>query len=208
MMPDEADPNDVFDDNVALAADLAMHESMLWSRAALSERLAEASLSRDPRLLDELRIESMYQFCEFFYLVRAQGITSGPAIAALADLHNRHMEALLKDREKMKRLKLTPKRVLDAVITGDMMPRLVEIWSETPGRIDQSNLGRFLVTVMSAETSRSLAVAATEAGFMTRSAAKKGLVLVRSTGIMERVFGGVLRDLRLRIARIDPTGED
>jgi uncharacterized membrane protein YeiH len=55
---------------------------------------------------------------------------------------------------------------------------------------------------MSTETCRKLAVAATEAGFLERTRSTAGTVLLRSTGVMEGVFGGVMRDLRRRIAAL------
>ena len=192
---------DVFADRAALEADLDLHEGFLWAKVALSDRLVSASASRDPDLLDSLRIESMYQFCEFFYLLRARNIESAEMIELLADIHNQHLVDLSKDKTKLKRLGIRMERLLDAIFTGDTMQRLVETWREQPGRLDQSNLARFLVLVMSTETCRKLAVAASEAGFLTRTRSAFGSVLVTTTGVMEQIFGGVMRDLRTKIER-------
>ncbi len=190
---------DVFADRIALEADLALHEGLLWAKVTLAERLVSASTSRNPDLLDSLRIESMYQFCEFFYLLKARKIESMEMIQMLADFHNQHLVDLSKDKAKLKRLGIRMERLLDAIFTGDTMQRLVETWREYPGRLDQSNLARFLVLVMSTETCRKLVVAASEAGFLERTRSAFGSVLVTTTGIMEQVFGGVMRDLRSRI---------
>ncbi|MFL9828673.1 hypothetical protein [Rhodoplanes sp. SY1] len=194
--------NDIFADESAVEADLFLQESILWSRSVLSARLVEASVARKPELLDTLRIEAMYQFCEFFYLLRARRIESEEEIARLADIHNQHLDTLLRDADKMKRLGLRKDRVLDAIFTADTLPRLVETWRGRAGRIDQSNLARFLVSVMSTETCRKLVVASAEAGFLERGRSPFGTILVSSTGVMEQVFGGVLRDLRRRLAAI------
>jgi len=198
--------HDIFADEAAVEADLLVQESILWSRSILSTRLVEASANHDPELCDTLRIEAMYQFCEFFYLLRARRIETDELIRRMADIHNQHLDMLSSDAEKMKRLGLRKDRVLDAIFTSDTLPRLVETWRERPGQIDQSNLARFFVTVMSTETCRKLVVASSEAGFLTRSRSPFGTMLVCLTGIMEQIFGGVLRDLRQRIAAIGSEG--
>lgn len=192
--------NDIFSNDAEVSADLFVQESLLWSRAILTSRLIEASRSQVPAVVETLRIEAMYQFCEFFYLLKARRLESVEAIEALADIHNRHLDALSRDGEKMKRLGLNKARVLDAIFTADTLPRLLEIWRTQPGRLDQSNLARFLATVMSTETCRKLIVAAAEAGFLQRGKSPYGSILVSTTGAMEQIFGGVLRDLRQRIA--------
>lgn len=116
-----------------------------------------------------LQIEAMYQFCEFFYLLKARRIETAETISALADIHNRHLDALSRDTDKMKRLGLNRARVLDAIFTADTLPRLIEIWRERPGHFDQSNLARLLATVMSSETCRKLIIASAEAGFLSRT---------------------------------------
>jgi hypothetical protein len=191
---------DLFDDEAAIEADLRLQEILLWSRAALPDRLAAASLSQRGPLVETLRIESMYQVCEFFYLLRARAIVDADDIAGLADIHNRHIADLVEDPAKMKRLGLRRDRLLGAIFTGDTLPRLVETWRERPGWIDQSNLARFLATVMSTETCRKLVVAGAEAGFFSRARPAHGAVLICSTGVMEEVFGSLLRETRLAIA--------
>lgn len=193
---------DVFSDAAALAADLELQEHLLWARTAIPSRLLEASLDPDASLAESFRIDAMYQFCEFFYLLKARNITNVEAIERLAEIHNLHVDMLTRDAEKMSRLGLRKDRLLDAVFTSDTLPRLVETWRECPGRIDQSNLARFFVTVMSAETCRKLIVASASAGFLERSRSPWGTVLVRSTGTMETVFGCMLRELRQRIEDI------
>lgn len=193
--------NDIFADRAALDADLILHEGLLWARVALSERLVSASASREADLLDGLRIESMYQFCEFFYLLKARRIENVETVRTLADIHNQHLVELSRDKAKLARLGIRMERLLDAIFTGDTMQRLIEAWRDRPGQIDQSNLARFLVLVMSTETCRKLVVTSCEAGFLNRSRSAFGSMLVTTTGVMEQIFGGVMRDLRLRIER-------
>jgi hypothetical protein len=194
---------DVFADMREVDADLQVQETILWSRAVLPSRLVEASASKDIEVAEQLRIEAMYQFAEFFYLLRAREIDSAEAIGNLADIHNAHISALTQDKAKMRRLGLNAERLLKAIFTSDTMPRLIETWRERPGCIDQSNLARFLVTVMSAETCRKLALACEKAAFVERIKSPFGAVLLSSTGGLEQIFGKVLRDQRLRLAAIN-----
>lgn len=198
---------DLFADSEALASDLELQELLLWARTAVPSRLLDASIEPDDTLAEVFRLDAMYQFCEFFYLLKARDITSVEAIQRLAEIHNLHIDMLTRDTEKMRRLGLRKDRLLDAVFTSDTLPRLVETWRELPGRIDQSNLARFFVTVMSSETCRKLVVAAASAGFLERTKSPWGTVLVRSTGTMEAVIGGVLRELRGRITEISLSGD-
>ena len=194
--------NDIFSDEEAIEADLALQECLLWSRAELFDRLTAASLSQVQVTAETLRLDAMSPFVEFFYLIRARRIETTDQITRLAEIHNEHIDLLCRDASKMKRLGLRKDRLLDAIFTSDTLPRLTETWKLHPGRIDQSNLARFLATVMSTETCRKLVVACADAGFLSRSKSPFGAVLVQSTGIMEQIFGGVLRDLRRRIVEI------
>jgi len=187
---------------LAIGADLMLQECLLWSRAELFDRLTSASLSQNQETLEMLRLDAMGQFAEFFYLIRARKIETTEQITRLAEIHNQHIDLLSRDTPKMKRLGLRKDRLLDAIFTSDTLPRLTEIWKLHPGRVDQSNLARFLATAMSTETCRKLVVASADAGFLSRSKSAFGSVLVQSTGIMEQVFGAVLRDLRLRVMGI------
>ena len=191
--------NDIFSDPKKVKADLALQEQVLWCRAEAGRRLVSESLVRDEATLEMLRIEAMYEFAEYFYLLRARDLLGVDRIDALADAHNAHMVALSRDRTKMRRLGLRQERIVDAMFTADTLPRLIETWRDAPGTFDQSNLARFLVTVMSTETCRKLAVACAAAGFLERSKSAFGTMLVRSTGVMEQVFGATLREARQRI---------
>jgi hypothetical protein len=191
--------DDVFADTAGLNRDLVLLENLQWSRKEFFDRLCEASDSQDEQVLATLRLEGAYQFAEFFYLLRARRILSEEHIEALAELHNQYIVDLMKDQSKMHRLGLNKERVLDAMFTADTLPRLVQNWRERPGAIDQSNLARFLVAVMSSETCRKIVVAGTSAGFLDRMRTPYGTILVSSKGTLESVFGACIRDLRLRI---------
>jgi len=171
--------------------DLQLLEVLRWGRKEVADRLAQASRSGNPETLDILRSEPGYQLADFFYLLKARRIETEEDVQTLA--------MLTKDAEKMRRLGLKVERLLDAIFTADTMPRLLANWRERPGAIDQSNLARLLVTVMSSETCRKLVVAFAEAGYLKRERTAFGTIIVRSTGAMEQIFGTCIREMRRRV---------
>jgi hypothetical protein len=182
-----------------LERDLELLEVLRWGRKEFADRLVQESRSRKSDTLDLLRSEPGYQLADFFYLLKARRIETEEDIRTLAELHNQYIVDLTRDAEKMSRLGLKRERLLDAILTADTMPRLLANWRESSGAIDQSNLARLLVTVMSSETCRKLVVAFADAGFLKRERTPFGTMVVSSTGIMEQMFGNCIREMRLRI---------
>jgi hypothetical protein len=180
-----------------LEADLYLLERMRYSRAQLNETICTASLSQASNVIETLRLESSYHLCEFFFLLKANGFYETDDIQMLADMHNRYLADILKDPVRMQRMNVSSDRLLQAIFTGDTMPRLLEVWRNNRGSLDQSNLARFLVTIMSTETCRKLVVAFTTAGFLERSRTAHGTVVIRSNGQIEEIFGASIRQLRL-----------
>jgi hypothetical protein len=143
-----------------------------------------------------LRQESFNQLAEFFYAIRTHGIDDAEKLGRFATLHNEHLSRISKDRDRMRRYGLTSQRIKAAVFTDDILAKLIANFSgATPG-IDQSDLARLLVTVMSTETCRKMVLAAEKAGFVERMRSPFGPVLVISRGRMEGVYGAVLREAR------------
>ena len=95
--------------------------------------------------------------------------------------------------------KARKERLLAAIFTSDTRPRLEQVWREAPGSLDQSNLARFLIPQMSAETTRKLVVACETAGFLTRTTTVFGTIIVNSTLKMELIFRDVIQDMRLAL---------
>jgi hypothetical protein len=182
-----------------IEADLALLESLRWSKKEFFDRICQESKSKDEKVLSVLRLEPTYPFAEFYYLLRARRIETEDDIQRLADIHNKYIVDLTKDPKKMARLGLNSERLLDAMFAADTMRRLAQIWRDRPGTLDQSNLARLLVLVMSTETCRKVAVACAKAGFLQREESPYGMMLVCSNGVLEQVFGGCIRDLRHRI---------
>ena len=191
----------LFGEHDELEKDLFFLECLRWIRKEFTDRVCEASASRESQTLATLRLEATYQLAEFFYLLTARGLTSAQHIETLTDLHNAYIIELTKDPAKMARLGLASDRLLDAMFTADTLPRLLQNWREKPGAVDQSNLARFLATVMSAETCRKVVVACGAAGFLAREKSPYGTMLISSRGSLERILGECIRDARTRAER-------
>ena len=158
---------------------------------------------QDRHFVAQLRQEPIYQVAEFFYLLRAFRLDSEEKIHRYAELHNRHLEALQADRAKMRRLGLSPTRIRKGVFSVDNIPKLVENYRTGAAAIDQSDLSRLLIEVMSPETCRKTTVVLTEAGYLERWRSPYQSVLVRSTGELERIFARSLRHVRTALADCD-----
>jgi len=192
----------LFADRAQLMADLSMIETFRWYRMIFTERLTAASASQNDEILEMLRLEATYQLAEFYYGLKAHGIETEADIEKLADAHNDYIVGLTNDAAKMRRLGLKKDRLLDAMFAAETRPRLVENWRQRPGAIDQSNLARLLVVVMSAETCRRVVVACAEAGFLERKDTIYGTKLIVSTGVLEDTLGLCLREARRRVAGV------
>jgi hypothetical protein len=165
-------------------------------------RICAASISQDERVLDQLRLDKMWEFAEFYYSFVAMGLDGPEDIDILAELHNDRLTHLLRDENALERRGLRKDRLLDAIFTSDTLPRLRQFWRDRPGALDQSNLGRFLVTQMSAEKARQIVKAGEAAGFLSVTDHPFGAKIIISNGVMEQALGDSLRDMRLAIAKL------
>lgn len=179
--------------------ELALLEDLRWSRKEFVDRVCAGSKSADARVLGVLRLEATYQLAEFYFLLRAREIETEADIRRLAELHNQYVVDIMRDPAKMERLGISRERALESMFTADTMPRLLQHWQESMGAIDQSNLARLLMSVMSTETCRKVVVACAESQFLERKRTPYGTVLVLSNGTLEGIFGSCLQDLRMRI---------
>jgi hypothetical protein len=182
--------------------DLSALEQMHRVRVGFRSKICEVSYDKSEAVLCELRSDGMFDFAEFFYTIDAMNLKAIDDISILADLHNRRIEKIVDDPDTLRDRKLNRDRVLSAIFTSDTRPRLEEIWHESPGSLDQSNLARFLMPQMSSETSRKLILACQDAGFLSRRKTAYGSIVVKSSGIMERVFQTCIREMRLSIAAL------
>jgi len=180
---------------------LLLLEAMRQAKADFFKALCAASLSDNPDVQVALRQDSAFQLAEFFYLIEAYGMGTPEAICRLADAHNAYLHGLAQDRDKMRRMGLRSDRIERAIFGPEHLAKLGENYARTPPAIDQSDLSRLLTIVMSSETCRKLCVACEDAGFLGRAKSPYGAMLVRSTGVMERVYGEHLQKLHADLER-------
>ena len=179
-----------------VAADLAFMETLRRMRARFQSEIVGACASKQPDVTSCLRQESFFQFAEFFYAIRTYGVDSAEKLKRLAMLHNEHLAQIDEDKDRMVRYGLNTERIRTATFAEEQLSKLMANFSGPAPGIDQSDLARLLVTVMSSETCRKLVVAADKAGFVKRVRSPYGAVLVVSLGIMERVYGDIIREAR------------
>jgi hypothetical protein len=182
--------------------ELAALEHMRRARMNFEERICAASAARDEAILEGLRLESMFEFAEFYFAIRVMGFIEPDDVTLLAKAHNQRIFDLEKNPAELRRRRLTKERILKAMFTADTLPRLESCWRESPGALDQSNLARFMAPQMSSETTRKLVVACTAAGFLNRRESVFGTIVVVSTGVMEDIFGQCMREMREAISRL------
>jgi hypothetical protein len=186
-----------------ITRDLIFLESSRWMRKEFTEKICRESATQEDGVLGLLRLEATYQLAEFYYLLAARDLRTVEQLEALADLHNAHIVELTKDPAKMGRLGLVKDRLLDAMFTTDTLPRLLQNWRQKSGAIDQSNLARFLATVMSTETCRKVVVACVTGGFLERERTPYGTMLISSRGRLELTLGACIRAARKRTGGTD-----
>ncbi|AVF02940.1 MULTISPECIES: hypothetical protein [Devosia] len=152
----------------------------------------------DLSTLHVLRQEPLYQLAEFLFSLKANEIVSAQGLERLAQLHNQHLAAIGQDPVRMREFGLTPERLQAALFADDQLAKLHANFL-TSAAIDQSDLARLLVAVMSPETCRKLLVAADAAGFVKRQRSPYGAMLIRSTGVLETILEKVLGEARRNV---------
>ena len=187
---------DPFAEHGETMRDIRTCETLHEARAAFQEALVADAAVQERHFVRQLRQEPVFQMAEFFYLIRAFRLDSEAKIRRYAELHNRHLEALRSDPAKLHRLGLSPTRAEKGLFAPENIPKLVENYRSGEGAIDQSDLSRLLIEVMSPETCRKTAVVLTRAGYLERRHSPYRSVLIRSSGTMERIFARSLRHVR------------
>ena len=179
--------------------DIAALQAYRQARLDFNAKIVGTSRDKSPDVLAALRSDSTHQLAEFYFLLSGFGIKSVTEFDQLIERHNDYVSSLLADPDKMHRMGLSKERLLSAIFDGETRPRLLKIWSDDPGALDQSTLARFLVAVMSDETARKTVVACGKAGLLDRQTSVFRIVIVKSTGVLEHTYGQCLRELRLAI---------
>lgn len=194
--------NQVSNDLDELSKDIATLQAYRQARLEFNERIISASCDKSPDVLSALRGDPTHQLAEFYFLLSGFGIKTIDEFDQLIERHNDYVSSLLADPEKMQRMGLSKERLLSAIFDGETRPRLLKFWADEPGALDQSTLARFLVAVMSDETTRKTVVACGKAGLLQRQNSVFRIVVVKSTGVLEQAYGQCLRRLRFSIQNL------
>ena len=183
-----------------LDADLALFEEMFSAKAAFFDELVEHRRDGATVEVSELRQETVYAIAHFFYLLKVFGIDGPDKLRNFALTHNQNMAELLEDKEERAKLGIQPQRLEGAFFnTDDNLDRLRLNCGTRGIRLSQSDLARFLVEYMSAETCRNAVAVLHDAGYLKRSRSAFGSVLISSNGGLEDIFAGYVRSFRLAL---------
>jgi hypothetical protein len=181
---------------VALRDSRATFFNELVSHARTHAANGSSQLSKEE--LDMLRSNEAFQVAEFFYLVEKFGLSDRRKIRLYLVRHNHDLDELIADKEKRDLLGLSRARLEDGLFSEQGIEKVVQQISDGRLRLDQSDLGRLLITLMSPETTRKAIVALAKGGLLTR--VRIGQVLVVSNGVLESYFekhlSAIINDLR------------
>ena len=127
----------------SVAKDIAVLQLYRNARLKFNAQIVAASHDKSPGIITALRSDATYQLAEFYYLLSGFGIKAPSEFDELIERHNEYISALLTDPEKMQRMGLSKERLLASIFDGEMRPRLLKIWSDDPGALDQLPLPDF-----------------------------------------------------------------
>jgi hypothetical protein len=180
---------------------------LLALREARQRVIAElADCANDAELFGRLvgaQRDIIFLVAEFFYALRAMDITTPAAIAAFIEGHNKHIDDRLETEFKNK-----VGGYADRLREGKFGPgaiRMIQVTLAQQGRVElsQSDVGRFLVEVMSDETCRKVLAGLCDAGLLsTRREELNRAVMVWSDGVLEAAFGRHLAEIRAIVASL------
>ncbi|MDX1485326.1 MAG: hypothetical protein R3229_12685 [Alphaproteobacteria bacterium] len=180
-----------------LEADLALFEEMFSAKARFFDEVVDNRRPESGVEVSELRQETVYALAHFFYLLKVFKIDTPEKLRNFALAHNQNIRDLLEDRDERERLGIQPQRLEGAMFnTDDNLQRLEMNCGPKGIRLSQSDLARFLVEYMSAETCRGGIQVLCEAGYLNRSKSAIGAVLITSNGVLEDLFAGYIRSFR------------
>lgn len=183
-----------------LDADIALFEEMFAAKAAFFDDLVENCADGAGVEAGDLRQENVYAIAHFFYLLKVFGVDGPEQLRNFALAHNQNMAELREDEAARIRLGIQRQRLDSAFFnTDDNLERLKLNCGANGVRLSQSDLARFLVEFMSAETCRSTVAVLHKAGYLKRSKSALGAVLIGSTGALEEIFAGYVRAFRMSL---------
>lgn len=170
----------------------AQCESYLFRRyncacSGACKKSSEPKLELNTEDIDLLRSNEVFQIAEFYYLAQKYGLADRGKIRPYLLQHNEDMRELIANKAKRDALGLPKSRLENEALFSDtQIQKVVQLVADGKLYLDQSDLGRLLCTLISAETTRKAVVVLGKAGFFDRI--KIGSVLIVSNGKLETYF--------------------
>lgn len=178
-------------ESIELLCLVALREAREWFQTEIVQKAraydgskAKAELTEED--FDLLRGNEAFQIAEFYYLLQQFNLADPQRIRQFLYRHNDDMSAMIADKEKRIAMGLSASRLEEGIFSETQIEKVVQQISEGKLRLDQSDLGRLLCSLLSVEITRKSVVALARGGWLTR--VKIGHVLIVSSGVLEACF--------------------
>ena len=168
-------------------------------RILFFDRLAELSLEKDEQHIVRLRQDTIYNVVEYLFILSNFDLTDQAVFVNYLQLHNNHIQGLLDCRDKQQRMGLTVDRLDKGVFSERALMKTAANFATSDGAVDQSDLARLMITLVSPETCRRSIEVLEVSGFLTRTISPFGSMLVKSKGTAEAEFELMLSNMEREI---------
>ena len=136
--------------------------------------------------VDVLRGNGTYHIAEFYYCVQEYNLGDRQNIIFFLKSHNEGMQEYISNKENCDLIGFSKSGAEEAIFSEVQIEKVVQNISGNTLRLDQSDVGRILLPMISPETTRKALVTLDKGGLITRI--KIGQVLIVSTGTLEKYF--------------------
>lgn len=182
-------------------AELSFQDDIIsHARATVS---ANPGQQLTPEEFDLLRSTECQHIAEFYYLAKKYNLSDRANVRSFLLRHNNDLRVYIEDKEKREALGIPKSRLEEGLFSEPQIQKVIYYTTEGKLCLDQSDLGRLLTKLQSAETTRKTIVALAKAGLLTRI--NTGRVLIVSNGMLEDLFE---KQLKLIVASMqqEPIG--
>ncbi|MES0885318.1 hypothetical protein [Roseibium sp. SCP14] len=181
-------------------ANLTTLEILRKAKTGLFNNLCDASTLSESVDLMKLRADPVFYLCEFLYMISQFDFKNEDFFKTYIENHNAYIQALIEDREKhTSRLGLNRQRLESGLFSPRSMEKSLANFRMSRGAIDQSDLSRFMIAILSPETTRRTVEILSLGGLISRDRSPFGSVLIQSSGVIEATFGQYLSECRTGI---------
>jgi len=133
-----------------------------------------------------LRSEETFAIAEFYYMLEENKLPDPHKIRLFLQGHNEAMREYASNKDRRDLIGLSKSRAEEAIFTEPQIEKVVQHCVGGRLRLDQTDLGKLLASIVSAETTRKAIVALAKAGLINRINATN--VLLISNGKLEHYF--------------------